>query len=274
MYLSKKDFTHFKHTEAYMFILEHVGEGWGNQYLDIIFEEFPQLSVEDVRSFVEINDRVGGPNKFNLQSSKHNAIVYGSPTSLRYIYHAMLILKHYQDISTYTSHGHDAMVEVGCGYGGLFMALNYFSKFFSVEIPLYHLIDLPEACDLIRYYLDQHQDIISIPYHIHSAFDYEKDIVSAVPFVAEPSAPTVPDKPGYLFFISNYCLTELDEIHRQGYQKHLLPKARHGFIIWQTQFLGGHHVFDVLGIEDHTSAIQRMEKERPDFLFGNVFLYY
>ena len=257
-----------------MFVLEHVGQGWGIRYLDIIFEEFSQLNFDDVRLFVEINDRIGGPNKFDLYSSKYNLIVHGSPTSLRYIYHAMLILTHYQDISTHTSHGHDAMVEVGCGYGGLFLALNYFSKFFNVQIPSYHLIDLPEACELIRYYLDQHQATISIPYHIHSASDYGKDVVPAAPFVVEPSSETVQNLPGYLFFISNYCLTELDEIHRQQYRKHLLPKARHGFVIWQTQFLGGHHVFDVLGLEDHVSTIQRMEKERPDFSYGNFFLYY
>ena len=54
-----------------MFVLEHVGHAWGIRYLDLIFEEFPQLRFEDVRSFVEINDRVGAPNKFEIYSSKY-----------------------------------------------------------------------------------------------------------------------------------------------------------------------------------------------------------
>ena len=257
-----------------MFVLEHVGHAWGIRYLDLIFEEFPQLRFEDVRSFVEINDRVGAPNKFEIYSSKYKSIILCSPTSLRYVYHAMLILGHYQNISTYTSHGHDEMAEVGCGYGGLFLALNYFSSLVRVQIPSYHLIDLPEACDLIRYYLDQHQAIISIPYHIHSAYDYGKEIVPTAPFVAEPSTQTGQNSQGFLFFISNYCLTELDDHHRQGYREHLLPKARHGFVIWQKQFLGFHHIFEVLGLDDHISTIQRLEEERPEFHYGNAFVYY
>ena len=36
-----------------------------------------------------------------------------------------------------------------------------------------------------------------------------------------------------LFFISNYCYTEIDKIHNKNYSEILLPKTKSGFLVWQ-----------------------------------------
>ena len=35
-----------------------------------------------------------------------------------------------------------------------------------------------------------------------------------------------------LFFISNYCYTEIEELHNRMYTHILLPKVSHGFMAW------------------------------------------
>jgi hypothetical protein len=203
------DYTDFKQSNKYCGILEHVTKILGNEYLDLIDTEF-QLSFDDMFNFMVLNDRIGNTKKENFYSTKHKKVFDCSPTSLRYIYHALIILKYYKET------GLKEIVEVGCGYGGLCLAINYFSKLLNITINKYHLIDLPDVCNLINYYLGQHANFISIPYQSYDAQNYGKEITS-----------------NDLFFISNYCLSEIDEQHYKLYCQHLLPKTSHGFIIWQ-----------------------------------------
>jgi len=158
-----------------------------------------------------LNDKYGNPKK---ETFMYNDIkIICSPTSLRYILHSLIILKYIK----YTNL--KKIVEVGCGYGGLFLAINYFSKLLNIEIEKYYFIDLPEICDLIKSYLELHNNNITIKYSAHSSYNYGIDIDD-----------------NELFFISNYCFTEIDEIHRTNYIKNLFPKLANGFIIWQTIF--------------------------------------
>ena len=64
-----------------------------------------------------------------------------------------------------------------------------------------------------------YKDNNDINYSIHSALNYGTDI-----------------NDNNLFFISNYCFTEIDEIFRNNYIINLFPKSKNGFIIWQTIF--------------------------------------
>ena len=84
----------FKSNMNYRGILEHVSKEYGEKYLKLIEKEFPLIEMENLFEFIEINDKYGGTQKemFTLNEMS----IYCSPTSLRYIYHACLILSHLQ----------------------------------------------------------------------------------------------------------------------------------------------------------------------------------
>lgn len=203
----------FKSTSDYNSILEHVTFDDGNRYIKYIKQFFPKITYNHVLEFVSINDKYGIPKKDHFTFSD-GELLFCSSTSLRYIFHSMIILRYYEHKILCKN-----IVEVGCGYGGLFLGICYFSKVFNIEIENYYFIDLPEICGLIKKYLELHKDLINIKYSIHSAYNYGSDIDN-----------------NNLFFISNYCFTEILSEYRNKYIETLFPKISHGFIIWQTIF--------------------------------------
>jgi hypothetical protein len=205
----------FKSDKAYNSILEHVSYEQGKSYISLIIElineDFKEITFDNINSYLFMNDKYGNPKKETFMFNDKKIIC--SPTSLRYVLHSLLILKYFKKTET------TKFVEVGCGYGGLFLAINYFSNLLNITIDNYYFIDLPEICGLIKNYLELHKNDIKINYSIHSAYNYGLDI-----------------NENELFFISNYCFTEIEEIHRNNYIKNLFPKVLNGFIIWQTIF--------------------------------------
>ncbi len=195
----------FKSNSNYTQILEHVSQQYGQEYLEYIMTEFPEIPIEKIREFVYINDLIGNPIKY-----KYNDDLICSPTNLRYIYHALVILKHYQAKSC------NSIVEIGCGYGGLFLAISFFAKFLKINIVKYYIIDLNEVGQLISLYLQCHQHI-TLPYEIHNASSFGSTVNGC-----------------NLYVISNYCFTEIMEEYRFSYAKNLFNKVIHGFITWQT----------------------------------------
>ena len=135
------DIHNFKSNNTYQQILEHVTTDYGNKYLDLILDEFPQIDFSILHKFCIINDLYGKPIKYNFIKNNHK--INCSPTSLRYIYHALIILKYLKTTNCKN------IVEVGCGYGGLCLAINYFMNIFDIEITNYHIIDLEEPLNLI-----------------------------------------------------------------------------------------------------------------------------
>jgi hypothetical protein len=111
------------------------------------------------------------------------------------------------------------MVEIGCGYGGLFIAICYFSKLLNINIENYYIIDFPEVCSLIDNYIKLNSEIINTKYSLHYCNKYGKDITEEK-----------------LFLISNYCFTEISEEHRNNYISEIFNKIKNGFIVWQTVF--------------------------------------
>jgi hypothetical protein len=205
----------FKNNPQYNAILEHVSDEQGREYILIIqkmvCEDFPEITFENINEYLLLNDKYGSPVKNDFIYIDKS--ISCSPTSLRYVLHSLLVLKYIK----YTKL--EKIVEVGCGYGGLFLAINHFSKILNINIEKYYFIDLPEICNLIQEYISLYKDNINIDYSINSAYNYGKDI-----------------NDDNLFFISNYCFTEIDDIHRNNYIQYLLPKTKNGFIIWQTIF--------------------------------------
>jgi hypothetical protein len=205
--------SYFKSSNKYKSVLEHVSYEQGLIYLKQINTNFTNVNIDDIKNYIKINDRVGNPNVYSYYIEQYNEKIIASPSSLRYIYHSLLILKHY------TTKKNQNIVEVGCGYGGLFLAICFFKNKFSITIDKYYFIDLPPVCNLISLYLNSNKEFININYSIVNSQNYGLDIID-----------------NNLFLISNYCFTELDNYNREKYIKHLLPKVSCGFILWQTIF--------------------------------------
>ena len=202
----------FKTNYQYNKILEHVDYEQGKEYLKLIENEFDYVTFDNINDFVKINDKHGYP-KLEIFVNKDGKNVTSSATSLRYIYHSLIILDYYKNTQLLS------MVEIGCGYGGLFLAINYFSNLLNIKIENYYLIDLPEVCNLTDNYLKLNKENIRINYSLNNCYEYGKNI-----------------NENNLFLISNYCFTEIEDGHRKNYIKYLFDKIQNGLICWQTCF--------------------------------------
>lgn len=237
-------YDNFKNDSKYREILEHVSLEDGKEYLNHILSDFIEIEEEKIINFTIINEMFGNSikNCYNLPSGK---TINCSPTTLRYIYHSLIILNHYKTTNCKN------FVEIGCGYGGLFLAIVYFSKHLNCAIDKYYLIDLPEANDLIEYYLNLHKDFINIKYEIHNSENYGN---------------TVPS--GELFLISNYCYTEINDDYKKEYNNYLINRVNNGFIIWQSG------AYDIKNINKINILPKAILQEKPSFNFPNYFVYF
>ena len=122
----------FKSNPVYCGVLEHVNQGYGYQYLECIAREFPE-SLDKLKKFLNLNDKHGQPIKYDFatQDQQH---YHCSPTSFRYFYQALLVLKHIKELGLNSVD----IVEIGGGYGGLCLALHYL----STDINSYSICDL------------------------------------------------------------------------------------------------------------------------------------
>ncbi len=249
----------FKSNGHYNGILEHVSTDDGQRYLNLIITEFPWISREDIIKFCEINDAVGKPktHSYWLTGVKFSC----SPTSLRYIYHALTIMDYYQTTAC------KRIVEVGCGYGGLCLAINFFSRCFETQpqIDQYNIIDLPDAGKLIYSYLQKQssnvKNLVHIPVDIKSANHYGDDIV------------VQDDSP--IFFISNYCYTEIAVEHNTAYTQRLLPKCTNGFLVWQNG--GNNRAYPVVNAgQILNKPVKKVFEEKPVGMdiYKNFFVYF
>ena len=214
----------FKRSPEYTYMLEHVSYDYGVQYLTLLRSEFG-MTDEAILGFCELNDSFGNPNKFFLKNLKKPV----SPTSLRYLYHANCILKHANPFVR-------SFVELGGGYGGLYLALKYLAP---NRIQDYHIVDLDEVLSLIKLVVGDDPRV-----HYHSASDYGKQV------------------PDNCFFISNYCYSEISSEHRTLYKTHLLSRCSQGFLTWN-------HI----PYEDIGKSVQRAP-ETPMTGPGNEFVLF
>ena len=240
----------FKSNNEYNHILEHVSYEQGKQYLNLIENEFSYISYKNILEFININDKYGIPNKFHFEY-KNGEMLYCSPTSLRYIYHSLIILNYFKETKL------KSMVEIGCGYGGLFIAICYFSKVLNIEINNYHLIDFPYVCNLIKNYIKINENELEnkINFVLHDCNNYKNTCLE-----------------NDLFLISNYCFSEITDENRNNYIEHLFDKIKNGFIIWQTVF--GLDINKTVIIK---KSIQQIVEEKPQTASvekKNYFVYF
>jgi hypothetical protein len=196
------DLTNFKILDKYREILEHVTPELGNQYLAYI-RSMTSINDTDIAAYCSINDTVGGSIKVRYED------LYVSPSSLRYIFHAHLILTHMKSLKIYSTN----IVEVGGGYGGLCLAVHYFANVYGLSINSYTIIDLPNPLKLQRLYLSKVSASLNV--NFVDASNYGEQIGNKD-----------------LFLICNYCFSEISSENQKGYIQNLFPKVSHGFMTW------------------------------------------
>lgn len=192
----------FKSNNTFRSILEHVSHEQGVQYLNFI-KSLTTMTENDITQYCTLNDMIGGGNKYDY------GFITTSPSNFRYILHSHLILTHMRNIKLDNIN----LVEVGGGYGGLCLALNYMSNIYNIKITSYNIVDLPAMSKLQQQYLEKHS--LNFPINIYSAFDYGKNIPI-----------------NNMFLISNYCFSEISKENQNMYIKYLFPNVSHGFMVW------------------------------------------
>ena len=196
------DLTGFKTHPKYTYMLEHVTPHEGYEYLTCI-QKNTTIMGEEISAFCSLNDTVGNPSKVDYSS------VVTSPSSLRYIYHAHLILSHIQGLNLPSVD----IVEVGGGYGGLCLSIHHFSEKYGIRINSYTIIDLPNIIQLQGLYLSKVNPDLQVNFVDGTTFG--KDI----------------ERSG-MFLVSNYCFSEISENFQKQYIQTLFPKIAHGFLVW------------------------------------------
>jgi hypothetical protein len=200
--ITTKNLVNFKTHPNYTWVLEHVSPSQGREYLQHIRQK-TNLTENEIREFCTVNDSLGNPNKTNF------GFMNASPSSLRYILHAHLILTHLKSLHLPSND----IVEIGGGYGGLALAIYHYAKVYDVSIHSYTIIDLPSITNLQTLYVSSVMPSATIT------------TVDATTFGASISKDN-------LFLISNYCYSEISSDFQEKYRMTLFPKVSHGFITW------------------------------------------
>jgi hypothetical protein len=202
-YLSQlSNLNDFKYSKIFQEILEHVNYEQGIEYLKLIKEK-TNITNEQIFAFCEINDKIGGGDKLDFK------LIKTSPSNFRYIFHSYLILNHIKNLGI----NNIDIVEIGGGYGGLCLAMNFFSNMFNIVINKYNIIDLPPVKNLQQAYLSQHK--LNFSLQTHNAFEYGSNVEEK-----------------NVFLISNYSFSEISDENQKNYIKTLFPKVKHGFFTW------------------------------------------
>lgn len=183
-------------------MLEHVTPTLGAEYISHLLSS-SSLTMDHVRTYCHQNDKIGGGQKYPY------SFLTTSPSNLRYLFQAHLICTHLRSLQKTNVE----IVEVGCGYGGLFLAIDMVAPLYHIQISCYHLIDLPESSALQQWYLSAHSCTTPTRFHLAAAYG---DTIDS----------------NDLFLISNYCFSEIDRIHQKRYCQHLFPRVSHGFMAW------------------------------------------
>jgi hypothetical protein len=199
---TNNNLTNFKNHDDVTYMLEHVSYQQGNEYLNLI-KNSTSISMSDIIKYCYDNDKIGEGKKYNY------GFVTTSPSNFRYIFHSHLILLHLLTLELNEVN----IVEVGCGYGGLCLAISQFSKLYNIKVVNYNLVDLPQISLLQQQYLSNHT--VDMKLNFYNSHNYGRDVTD-----------------NNLFLISNYCFSEIDKVHQERYITNLFPKVSHGFIAW------------------------------------------
>jgi hypothetical protein len=223
----------FKSDPDYQYMTEHSNQGHiGLQFLGLIKNEF-KLTPGEIMRFTTLNDSIGKPEVAN-----YSVIPPCSPTSLRYVYHAHLFLKHLQSLGI----TNPDIVEIGGGYGGMCLAIHTYAEKFGITPRKYSIIDLEIPGKLQRRVLDLY-GYSSVTCHNAENFGSEIDQGSVM--------------------ISTYAFSEIQPEFQKKYVEVLFPKLTHGFIVW-----------NFIPVYNMGKKLLLVEDERPMTGSVNRFVYF
>jgi hypothetical protein len=224
----------FKSAPAVRTVLDGCSKSQGQAYLDRLCEEFPDVSYAALKAYVQRNDSLGDPNMCILLTAA-NEMLFCSPANMRYAYYACCVLRDCR------ARGCRTIVEVGGGYGGLFLAVDSLKAALETEITDYRIVEIPAMCPLARRCIEWHADKSTTAATVHESTTWGAD---------------VPDTD---YLVSLFCLTEISDTDRRNYFATLAARTKHGFILWQTAF--GANVAEA-GTELN-KPVSRVAPERP-----------
>jgi putative sugar O-methyltransferase len=226
------DLGSFKSDDDYRSVLEHVSPLDGSKYMNLIAST-TDITLSEVVEFCKLNDSIGNPIK-----NQYDGLVC-SPSNLRYIFHAFLILKHIKNINR----NNLDIVEVGGGYGGLCLAIHTFAKKYNISINSYTIIDLAEANVVQKMFLHQVQPSLKVEWADANTFGSSVERSN-------------------MFLISNYCFSEICKEYQERYIQTLFPKVSNGFMAWN-----GIPIYD-FGFD------MKYEEEYPKTGDFNLYVYF
>jgi putative sugar O-methyltransferase len=201
--LKTGDISTFKQDPKYTYMLEHTSGYQGHQYIELIRKQ-TKISVKDIDEFSKKNDAIGGTKQ--KMFAELNLTL--SPSNLRYLYQAYLIIKHFQKFNKKIN-----IVEIGGGYGGLFLAIDFLARKYKIDIDSYTIIDIPVIAKFQKLYVSKVEH--KIPFDTLPSTNFGKEL----------------DKPN-LFLVSCYSFAEIPREYQAKYIEVLFPKLKHGFITW------------------------------------------
>lgn len=192
-------------------MLEHLPGEYANVYLDLTLQRgIPASAIQKYTSLVDSIGKAG-----TSAYVRGNDIIDSSTTCLRYLYHAVEIVDLLVSHSTIPS-----IVEIGGGYGGLAVAVDFILTFRKIQGPVqYTILDLPGPNKLQKYYTD-HFTLNSIRVNVENGESYGTDL----------------DLPS-VFIVSNYCIAEMGDENRNKYIQTFFtkPSIVGGYMQWNSE---------------------------------------
>ena len=200
--LDPATFSVFRRHHKYTSILEHVSRKEGEQYLNIIREEY-KMKDDEIFQILKPLMKVGNPKLLRIKGLSNKI----STTGLRYLKIAL-------DIKKITGSKIGNVVEIGCGYGGQAIILDQL-----LQIESYTFYDLWQVNLLIKRFIE------------NSNFSSKYTIST----IREDSFNC---RNSWDFCISNYAFSELPKAIQEIYINKIINKTRKGFMLMNSGVSG------------------------------------
>ena len=200
--LDPATFSVFRRHHKYTNILEHVSRKEGEQYLNIIREEY-KMKDDEIFQILKPLMEVGNPKLLRIKGLSNKI----STTGLRYLKIAL-------DIKKITGRKIGNVVEIGCGYGGQAIILDQL-----LQIESYTFYDLWQVNLLIKRFIE------------NSNFSSKYTIST----IREDSFNC---RNSWDFCISNYAFSELPKAIQEIYINKIINKTRKGFMLMNSGVSG------------------------------------
>ncbi len=195
----------FKSDPRYRAVLEHTPRDFAESMLTWSLAQMPSLTCDRIRGLATLNDSVGTPAQESI-----GQLGMFAPSNMRYLCHAIKLWQHVDSLGLPEVN----IVEIGGGYGGLALWVRGLAHLFKTRLHAYWIVDLPEVT-ILQFMVAQ---ALNVPL-----------------FALTPDAPYFEEfhqGMDALFCFSAYAFSEFDQPTRDWYAEHLLPKCRHGLMVW------------------------------------------